>query len=147
MSIIAKNAVGVHVVRVKTPEGGDYFDLPPSGLRRAVRVANALAGWLSVDEWEEGSAFAPRAFRQLRRDLLEIWPDLDLAACTVQVVCPAEGPDAENGYEAVATYRPGSVVPEIVRELRRCAVADDDADDTVTEPQVLQYRVPLEDPR
>lgn len=49
MSLIAQNAVGVHVVRVKTPDGNDH-DLAPCDVRRALRIARMLCGWFGVDD-------------------------------------------------------------------------------------------------
>ncbi len=121
MASIASSALAVHCIRVILPNG-DVHDVSPAGacgLRRALRVANALAGWLAVDEWEVASRFVPEGVRKIRKDLRKEDPELDLLACRVQVVAPTkEGEDAPGGYEAVATYRVGEAVPELLSKLR-----------------------------
>lgn len=84
--------------------------------------------------------------RRVRRDILADFPGVDITRCVVQVVHPAAGRDAVNGYEAVATYRPGSVVPEVIRRIRADFPTEDEVD-TLLESDVVQYRVGWTDPR
>jgi hypothetical protein len=153
VAIIAQIGVGVYVVRVKTPDGVTH-DVGAYRLRRALAVARALAGWLSVEDSDDAASFRPPLVVRVRDDILADFPDAALGLADVEVAVPAEGPDAVNGYESEATYRPGSVEPELLATLRRefgAAAARDEADDdlqgTELEPRVLRYRMKFRDPR
>lgn len=120
MSVIVQAGADVHSVSILTPSGDSHEveSCSACGLRQALRAAGSLAGWLGVDEWESASAWMPRGVRKVIRELRKDFPDTDVTACVVVVVVPGDGPDAPNGREVVATYRPGSVVPELVRKIR-----------------------------
>lgn len=109
-----------HAIRVQLPDG-TIEDVGPSGLcglRRALRVAGALAGWLDVDEWESASRFVPEGVRGTRETLRASDPDLDLAECTVQVARPATGPGTVNGYLVVAEFEVGGTLPALLKQIR-----------------------------
>jgi hypothetical protein len=98
--------------------GGIVHEVRRCGLRRALRIATALTGWASVDEWESASVFMPVGVRRVFRDVRRDFPHADLSRAVVEVVHPAEGPGAVNGYEAVVSYRPGAKLAEIVKTIR-----------------------------
>ncbi len=128
MDSIGYRASRVHTVRVVAPDGTVY-DVTPSGfcgLRRALRAAHALVGWLAVDEWESASVFVPEGVRAVRDELRETLGDgFDFARCRVEVATPAPaGPHAPNGYAVAADYKVGERVPELLRQMRvECAEA------------------------
>jgi hypothetical protein len=135
----------LHRVRVVTPDGCEVEvdSCGECGLRRALRVAGSLAGWLGVDEWESASRFTPAGVERFVRELQEDFPGVTPHECAVIVVTPGDGADAVNGWEEVARYAPGSVVPEIVANLRREAKEGgwrEDAGHEVRGPRSISVR-------
>jgi hypothetical protein len=117
--IVASYVSDVHMIRVVLADGTTH-DLPDADLRlaRASRIATALAGWLAVDEWEAASRFVPTGVRRVRRSLLKLDPDLDLAGAEVRIVRPATGPGSINGVAVVAAFAVGARTPAMLRSVR-----------------------------
>lgn len=127
-SSIVQTPSRVHLVRVRTPDDRihDVQENGFCGLRRALKVAQTITGWFGVSDWESASVFTPRGVRRIIRDLQRLDPEIDLTACVIEVVTPAEaGPDAPGGWEVVVAYNPLGLVPELVKDIRQQAHEND----------------------
>lgn len=89
------------------------------GMRRAVRVATTLAGWLGVDEWESASRFVPKGVARVRRSLVRTWGGIDFTKCRVAVAKASTNISQENyGYDIRSTIQIGSKTPKLLRTMR-----------------------------